>query len=171
MSFYKFETEFPKNKSYPISRYLLNGASSAMNVNGSVTNQTFSYTPPAGLISFIHGIQFFIFDNGTVDTNEFGQITALTNGLLVRATIDGVNRDIATIKNNIDITNFFPFETLVSNTGTGWLNQLDYYRGMMRFPIPLKLDQSAGDSVSIIVRDNLTGIDILNASVLGAIEV
>ena len=80
---------FPANQLYKL---LKDGSTSDMSVNGSVTAVSYQYLVPTDKIVFIEEINILVIDGGIVPT-KFGGITALTNGVLVRA----VDADLTTV--------------------------------------------------------------------------
>ena len=142
--------------------FLLNGASRAMNVDGSVTPATFTLAPTAGLIYKVDSLIFFISDNGTMDYTDFGVLVgALANGLLFRSKSNGNTKNIITVKDNIDIAMAFRPSSLLAATATnvGFFNDTDFYIGELPFESPITLKQSTADSIVAVVQDNLSDID------------
>lgn len=162
----------PPSPIKPVQGYLLNGASKAMNVNGTVGSPViFTQSPSvAGEVWVIKSLACFLFDNGITAQNTFGVIAALTNGLLIEVQSNGVLYTLPTIKDNVDLMHFFSNMPLVNASGTGWLNQIDYYFGRLFFETGITLKQTSGDFIRCKVQDNITAIDMLRMSVQGWAE-
>lgn len=146
------------------SQLCLNGAVFNMNVNGSVTAQNFTYTPATNFI--VTEIVLFLWDNGTTSPTSFGAITALTNGLQCKIRSQGTEYTICNMQNNIDVINYFPTFALITPT-SGFMETADLYRGSMRIGPGINLSTATTDYVRFTVRDNLTTLDHLRATVMG----
>jgi hypothetical protein len=148
--------------------YLLNSEASNMNVDGSSDNKTFKYEIPAGECWFLKCASVFLLDDGTMAHNSFGSIAELTNGLDFIIRKDGADFKIKEIKNNLDLMFSFPRNTMVGNSGTGFLNEDDYFFGARTFDDDeshMMLCGDDGDKIKIVVKDDLTAIEVLKASV------
>lgn len=139
-----------------------------MNVNGSITPKTFTYSPGGGISVGVTGLMVLLRDEGTTSFDKFGALTALSNGLLVQATISGISRALTTIKDNADLCTRFHFNqfgssailsilSIVTPEGFGASNNV--FIGFMEFQQPIILLDT--DSIDVIVQDNLTNIDSL----------
>lgn len=152
---------------------LLNSSSKSMKVDGSGTAKSFSYTTSQDGEKIV-ALTVTLKDEGTTDLNKFGAITALTNGVLVRRTIGGTTETIATIKDNSELSNVFSEYQHFGNsavlsilgvvTAQGFGNSNNVFKGKLVFPKPLGLNN--GDAVDMLVQDNLTNIDLLEAIVI-----
>lgn len=171
MKFYRPETLVPPRPIQPIERFLLNGSTKDMAVNGSVTPVLYSAAPTGSDIWIIKSMSLFIFASGTVDPKEFGDIAALTQGFLLSCQSAGVGYNIFNLQDNIDISNVFSDQNFTPARGSGWLNNVDLVRAVLKFPAPITLRAANGDFIRATVRDNLTGIDELRMSVSGFREV
>lgn len=139
---------------------LLNGVSQEMNVNGAVTPVEFTSSFVEDKI-FLKEIGFFILDNGTTTPSEFGNITALSNGLKIEIKSQGNIYQFQNLKDNMDIVNTFTTNPILPGTASGFLNNNDLYSGSFIFDIPIVLSSSTNDYIKFIVRDDLTQIDFL----------
>lgn len=147
---------------------LLNSSSKDLTVDGSSVNVTFSYSPGSGSVR-INALSCILKDDGTTDLNKFGVLTGLTNGLLIKATISGVDYQITVIKDNADFVtrfskNHFGSGAILSLLGVptpeGFGNSNNTFIGRMELPHPLILTDS--DAISVVVRDNISNVDYLN---------
>ena len=147
---------------------LLNSGAKAMNVNGSVTPQTFSYSPGNGSTVAIAGITILFKDEGTTSFDKFGAITALTNGVVMQVTLSDNTTAMTTVKDNADLCTRFHANQFGSGailsllsiaTPEGFGNSNNVFVGFMEFPNPIVLTNT--DSISVIIQDNLSNIDFM----------
>lgn len=153
---------------------LLNSGSKAMGVNGSVSNKTFSWSPGVGNSAALIGLSVVLKDEGTTSFDKFGAITALTNGLLIQITQDGVTRTITTIKDNADLCNMFPWSQfgngsilsiLGIGTPQGFGASNNVFVGSLESDPAFTIVLNDSDTVQAVVQDNLSAIDILQMTV------
>lgn len=169
-------TELTVQKQY--NGFLVDSSgSSAMDVNGSVTNQEFALTPPTGRVLYINSIRILL--NGTsleINTNDFRRFgmaavaPGLTNGLLVYVVQGDVQTNlfvdpIKTIGQFLDYAT--DFTNLVNSVGT----QEDFLSFDFRFDVPIVLVPGSNDKIVIMIRDNLTAIDLFKCVARGYQEV
>lgn len=76
-----------------LKSFLLNGASSDMAVNGSVTPVVFQYQADATVDSWLDKI-IFVLEDEQIGFNTFGDLAALTTGLDIQITQNGVTSSI-----------------------------------------------------------------------------
>lgn len=148
---------------YDNSHFLL-GGSDDMNVNGSVTPQNFVYAPPSGQVWYVESVSIIFLDAGTPTAQEFGNITSLTNGVRLIATIDSVEYTICHVQNNGQLTLCFLPNNYAAGVGGGWLDDQDAYAGSKVFHVPIRLNGTNGDKLTFRISDNLTGIDVFVAT-------
>lgn len=154
------------------SSYLLNGGSSNMLVDGSVTPVDFEVVADTGGITaktrLIENIRCF----GGGSNIKFGQFLSksggpLTNGILISLISAGETFTFEPIKSSESWKNIF-------STVPGTDFRLDIQSGSDQFiaqfrpPIPFQLEPNSSDKVQAQVRDNLTsGIQQLECYVFG----
>lgn len=147
---------------------LLNSGSKDMNVNGSIIPKTYSYSPGAGNSSQVKGLTCIVKDEGTTTFDKFGALTALSNGVLIQATVSGVTTTITTLKDNGDLAtrfnqNQFGNGAVVSVLGIitaqGWGGSNNIFAGYLEFSDLRPLVLSDSDTITITIQDNLTNID------------
>lgn len=155
---------------------LLNSGSKNMNVDGSSVNKVFSYSPGNGNSTQIIGLSCTLRDEGTTSLNKFGAITALTNGLLIQATVSGVTTTIATIKDNADLSNIFHYNQYGNSsvlsllgivTPQGFGNSNNVFVGHFDIELKQSILLTDTDSISVTIQDNLSGIDTLQVTCKG----
>ena len=136
---------------------LSNGGSFDMGVDGSVSNQSFSYTVPPDKSITIHTVTLFILSGSNFNYDEFGDESELTNG--IQFNIGGV--EVFNIKNNLDIASNF------LNVQSSFLgsNLRRFIMGVFDFKTPVMVQSD--EVIEMIVRDNLTGIEYIEASIKG----
>lgn len=143
-------------------KYLENGGSDDMTVDGSTTSVDFVVGPPSGQIWVVTNLGITIRDNGANDDSKFGAILGgLTNGLLVSQDIDGTEYDVMAYKNNLDLANGFTTASHFVGVGTGFINDANLFTGNMNFSPGVKLIGADGDQIIGRVRDDLTGLNNL----------
>lgn len=151
---------------------LLNGAAKSMSVNGSVTPQSFSYSPGTGSVQ-VNAITIVIRDEGNSALSNFGAISALNNGLQIKVNISGVEATLFNIKDNADMCAFFSEKCFGSSavlsllgitTPVGFGASNNIFCGEIDFNRPILLTDS--DSITAYVRDNLSAIDTLNMAII-----
>ncbi len=148
-----------------IVKPLLNSsASPSMNVNGSSTAVPFAYYVPAAEDYRLYSISIFVNDNDTFTPGDFAAITGqLTNGLLIQYQSYGVLREIAVIRNNMELMLAFRHDTLTSST-SGLLGTTGTFIGSIAIPKNVVITGRNTDFVRVIVRDNLTSVTFLRSS-------
>jgi hypothetical protein len=143
---------------------LLNGTSSAQNVDGSVTPQVFSFSPGTDETWYIEAVTFIFNDNGTANPGDYGCIAGgLTNGVLFEIKSNGVATSGQVIKNNIAVMQLFCEHPISPNSA--FLGQSPTYAGIIKVNNPFILKYSTGDYIRATIRDNLTGLNYQEISV------
>lgn len=144
IAFAKVELPQPLDTSTYIDEFLENSGSSNMNVDGSSTSVTFSNptTVPADKQLIISRLSIFIEGSTTLSTNKFGDVVALTNGVLLQLN----TQDLYLFKENLDI--ILRSEDF-SNQSTVLFSQIN-------FPEGLKV--SAANSLSAKIQDDLSSL-------------
>lgn len=147
-------------------KFLKNGASAEMNVNGSVTAVNFKYTATDTVL--IERVLFYMIDAG-IGYGEFGGLgSELTNGLEVKVfNASGVVlvdfMDGLTIKGNSDFAALAGSDVTAADTvGT---DCLPVRWTISKCGAPLIL--SVGEYLNVKVQDNLTGLTKFRAMVQG----
>lgn len=156
------------NGIWSCSNLLLNGTGTKeMDVDGDPTAKEFYWQPSTG-VYYINSIQFLIQDPGSSDVDDFGSISGgLSNGLLIEVKSNGVEYELANLKDNGDIVMCF-----IGNTGfsgddsTGFLDSADTFFGQWNSPqgVWSVIDSSQGDFVKATVRDDIRNLSFLRMS-------
>lgn len=137
-----------------------------MTVNGSVTPQEFQISPPAGTSWDVTKVVFHIEDSTTMDDGTFGGINALTNGIVLQSR-NGIYKNEFNIKRNGDFS-LFATKQYVDKppSGTGYaINATRTFAGQNETGVTIRLTE--GDTLVLIVQDDLTGLDVFNIVVHG----
>lgn len=149
---------------HPYFENLKDGSTIAMNVNGATTPKEYIFTADQYIL--VKQIAVVLADNAASDWNKFGGITALTNGLKIETVIGETTTQIALIKNNAQLANFF-YDNQFGSTSLGLLSTLigfggseNNFIGRMEF---VDHESSgillgAGDKIKVTVQDNLAGL-------------
>lgn len=145
--------------------------SKLMAVNGSSTQQIYSFTPGASETWFVESVCLFIQDSGTTGPNEFGangglfgQTVSMTNGLVLEVRSKGVVYEVCNVSDNIDLALRF-MSSYSQGSGAAWFNNNDTWLGEMKLLKPIRLNGADGDYIRFRVRDNLSSIDYLQTTV------
>lgn len=155
----------PKTDVRYFSRYLLNGASSDMIVNGSGTNVNFTYTPTTTV--YIHKLFLVMADDNIKNRSRFGDIT-ITNGVRIRASINASVNEIINLITNPEIGEFFDIVSYYTNE-LGADKPIVY--ASYTFDPVITLSNATSDYIQATVRDNLTGLKYFKMRVSGWLEV
>jgi hypothetical protein len=145
-------------------------ATKAMNVNGSSTTQIFQIGPvgvATGIYIDITRIMGYIQDGNAMDDSMFGGISGgLTNGIVFR-----LNNDVITnywnMKTNgqIGLLAFDANYTAKAPTGSYGFRFRNTYAGPSKHGVTLRI--SPGDTLELLVQDDLTGLEVFNMMAQG----
>ena len=154
----------------PLVTQLLNVSSKAMNVNGSSTNQVFSYSPGSNVNgnnnAELLSLSILLESTGTDAFNKFGKLTALANGLSVDLSVGGTSYNICLIKDNSDLVTMFPDNNFGSSAqGTlggavGFGASVGVFTGKMILN-DTSLVLNGTDSITVTVKDALSSLGTL----------
>lgn len=150
---------------------LLLSGSKALNVNGT-TPKTFAFT--ASTTVNIIGISCLLKDEGSTTFAKFGALTGLTNGVIIQWNVGGSTSNYMTLKDNADLTQAFPHHQHFGNsavlsilslaTPEGFGNTNNIFKGEINFSNLVILN--SGDSISAIIQDDLSAVDVFQMAVL-----
>lgn len=154
---------------FPARRFLLNGTSSNVAVNGSVTPVQFTLQPAAGTLFTAYELILNAYGTGNInDPTQFWSFAALPNGLASQISLNNVVMTGAgIIKNNFDMIQFLGGEFLGKTMGN-----FNIIRGQFDMTPALTLNGNRGDFFRIIVNDDLTiggAIGQLNIALRGSV--
>ena len=133
--------------------------------------QIYEIAPPAGQIWHLYRFITSIVHTTAADDSRFGNLAALTNGVILRRMLGGgeiatftnwkSNGDLAGDMFNVDYTD----KAGAGNFGTRARASIKIGTGAI-----LKLDGDAGDSVEIVIQDDLTTLVSYKVKFQGHIE-
>jgi len=165
----------PLDFSYGIGTFV-DSAITNLNANGSLsTPVTFGLrgtgSPPGVDISVdITRLIFHCITSGAVDLSTFGDLTALTNGLVLRKR-DGDCINIFNVKTNGEIAGImYDFDVTASTNpqqGVDGFTARLTFAGTNKIGVAVRLP--IGDDLEVIVQDNISGITLLEIMAEGHI--
>lgn len=134
-----------------------------MDVDGSTTAQSFIISgagPSSDVEIDITRIMISLETSGAVDLNKFGDLTKLTNGIVLRKTNSDV-RNIWNVKSNGEIANLcYDYDPhLASNPAQGQngANFRYSFAGQDKHGVAVRV--STGEALELIIQDDLTGLN------------
>lgn len=156
-----------------IIRFLSTG-DPELNINPGASAVSFDITIPeiSGTV-FSHivipRISLVLVDPGIMSPENFGSIPALTDGLLIKTVVNGIESEITSLKDNLDILTCFTGgqgQSGLPGAGAdfGLFDTADWIGGTMHFPLPLRLEPN--DRLFFEVCDDLTGVQNIRAACL-----
>lgn len=151
----------PINRVYTTAASLVAVSTLDMNVDGSVTPVTFSVLPFNLQRGAMEGVSMEMRDNAPMDFETFGGLPALLNGVVVRVNNgDGTYRNLYNFKSNGDIIERALIHSFFLNNGgnTRGFSSNIVWGGDANNGTTIPLDGSAGQSLEVIVQDDLTGL-------------
>ena len=153
----------PRKGSF-INQPLENGGSSEINVDGSVTPVSFIAEPNTNKNLIVYRL-LLVMEDASMSWTKFGGLTALTNGVDIKVTEDGTERDIVTdpIKTNRDFV-WNAYDVEIDNATTSVLRMRWTFQ---RAGTVLTLKDAQSDNIKIVVNDDLTGISYFKATAQG----
>jgi len=153
--------------------------SNDMRVNGSVNPVEFSITPPSVERDLYISTLFFTIADAGASLNQFGSITALTNGCTLRYNNKEGERIIRSgLTSNFEFGRMAGFQPAFGDGNTAFrannvvgaseafLFQYDFKR-INGFDYGLRLEGGTTQSLSIVINDNITGVDLFDCYVSG----
>lgn len=158
----------PFDSVFPVGSIVGIGVSN-MNVNGSVTPVVFSVRgadPGLDLVIDITKIRFTCITDSPVDLSKFGDIAALTRGVLLRRT-DGTVVNIITYKSNIEMLNWIPYAATNPAQGIDGFVATLRLGGQSEVGVVIRL--AAGEELEIVIQDDLQALTLLEALIIGHI--
>ena len=152
-------------KPHHFVKFLRNGGSKAMAVNGSVTPVVFSSGPPASKKWFVYELQVLISDLKVDSRLKFGDINGgAPNGVLCESFLSSTAREIFNLNDNSDTAVTFDYE-FSSKSDSALANEDALFVGNLKFQNVIVLDGDNSDVIRTTVRDNLSGLDQLRMTI------
>lgn len=162
----------------PFRQYFrLNGSlsgSNDMRVNGATTNQFFSILADQSEDIYIKTISVLIAD-ATATLNKFGNLTALTNGIVFRWVTTDIGETIIHegLKTNFNFIRLAQGQPAygdgatafqaanMSGTSEGYLPVIDLEK-VFGMQYGLRLRAGTNDKIEFVIRDDVSGVDEFN---------
>ncbi len=156
------------NQDNYLSEFLLSGASEDMAVDGSISAVEFSFMVPAARkVKLSRG--FITIEDGNTEftPSNFGQLTALSNGVEISITPSGGAKVILeTWITNREMRNtMFDFDNEFKQAGA-YIGRWSFGKDLGNSGYSL----AAGDKFSFLIQDLLTGLDFMSFRLKGNIE-
>jgi hypothetical protein len=146
----------------------IHSAEHDLSVNGSGNPQIYHITPPSGTQWDVTRMLFHIEGTAAMDTSKFGDISALTNGLVVRAT-DGQTQNIFNVKTNgefaeraYDIT----YDSKAPAGSTAFRCRRSF-GGQDKNGVVVRLTGATSDQLQVIVQDNCSSLEHMHVIAQG----
>jgi len=140
-------------------------------VDGSVTPVVYSVLPFSAQKGDMVRMIVTILDNADMDFETFGGIAALTNGCVLRVNNgDGTFRNLNNFKTNGDIIDQAFDHNFFENRGgsaRGFTSRLTW-GGPSKHGVVVRLDGTLGESLELVIQDDLTGLTQLHWTCQGS---
>lgn len=132
----------------------LNGASSDLAVNGSVTPVIFNILADPTRDKLVDFCALYFLDNGIKVEKFLGENSPLTNGILISIQSDGQMFEFFPIKRTVDLDVIFSTDSfnLVFSAGG------DYVAARFKPSVPFVLKSGTSDYIRVTIRDNLNSV-------------
>ena len=134
-------------------------ASTSLRVNGSVTPVVFKVAPLTGQTIDITRISLIIESANAMDFTQFGSITKLTNGCVLRIKrADGEYKNLINFKSNGDFIEEAVdpvFQDKKGGGGFGFTATL-IFAGQQNRGVVIRLDGTRGEQLELIVQDDIS---------------
>lgn len=157
----------PIDHVYPSASTLGRIVTSNMNVVGSLASpQIFTFRAGTDAVDVTRLLLTMIGGSSTMDDGKFGNITALTNGLVLRI-YNGLHKTIFNFKTNSEIKQFCYDVQYSENApaGDSGLVARITFGGSDKHGVVLRV--SGTDVIQWVVQDDLTGLSSIKGSVQG----
>jgi len=161
----------PIDKTYPIGatvdEVIIN-----MAVSGTLgAPQSFKLAPPTGKVIYVTSMIIHITHSTAADDSNFGDIAALTNGVVVRGRVGGNYGTLANWKDNKDIKlNAYTLD-YTDKAGGGTFSTSADGRLKERTGTVRRLDGDNSDYMEVLIQDDLTGLISFEIKLQGYVEV
>lgn len=127
-------------------------------------------TPPVAATWIITRIIFTMTHGTAGDLGLFGNLAALTNGVIMRAKLGGVYGTFTNWKTNSDIKNDM-FDVVFDTRSGGGGSYGTSGRGSFdKIGVGVKLEGSKGDFIELMLQDNLSGLTTYEMNAQGYIQ-
>ncbi len=141
-------------------------AKDQMAVDGSATTQIFEIGSPLGVAVDITRLMGYVQSGTAMDDTKFGDLTVLTNGVVLRVNSVEIN-NVWNVKTNGEI-GLLCFDSALSDrapAGSFGLRFRNTYAGPSKHGVTLRL--AAGDTLEVLIQDNLAGLESFRMTAQG----
>lgn len=148
----------PLNFNYPSATSVVARSTKEMNVDGSVTRQTFAVSPPIQSPVDITRVMFQMITTDYPELNMFGDIAGgLARGIVFRV-VNGINVNYFYAQDNADLSllMYDVKDYEAAKHGVNGLGGRMTYASPGKHGVAIRLE--TGDSLEVIIQDNLTSI-------------
>jgi hypothetical protein len=145
---------------HPINAEVVKVIHDMSSLIGSMASpQEFIASPEGDSICHVQRIVFSLVHGTAGDMALFGNLGALTNGVVIRAKQNGQYRTLANWKTNSDVKDDM-FDVVFDTRASGGGSYGTSGRWTLeRFGVDLRLDGSTSDAIEVYVQDDLTGLE------------
>jgi hypothetical protein len=142
-----------------------------LNVDGSTTAIVGDFKPPPGAVLDVNVVTILITDGTEMDDAKFGGIPALTRGIVLRKAQNGNGYiSIFNAKTNGQLSHRMKLEySSKAPAGVYGLRATKYINGQEGNGVAVRLDGDKGESLQILIQDNLTELTTFNMVIRGHI--
>lgn len=156
----------PIDHVYPSASTLGRIVTSNMAVDGSTTPEIFTFRAGADAVDIVRLIITMLGGSTAMDDGKFGNISALTNGMVLRI-YNGLHKTIFNFKTNRDIKQFCYDVQYSDNApaGSTGLSARITFGGQDKHGVVLRV--SDDDVIQWVIQDDLTGLTNLTGSAQG----
>lgn len=161
----------PLDKSYPIGSEVQHVVIDASGEVGTLANPiSYRIQPPPGITYNLRQAVAVIEMDLAGDSSKFGDITGgLTNGVITRASINGVVNTRTTIRTNLDFEDDTAIDVTYNQRAPagkyGVIVTYDFGAGGVYIP----LNGNTGDYFEILIQDNISSLNVARIKFLGYI--
>lgn len=143
-----------------------------MSVDGSIIPQVYFIKPAPGVKYDITRINLVIENNSTMDFSNFGGITKLTKGCVLRKK-DGIFKNYFNWKTNGDfVTRSFDFVIQAKTGGGVWaFTGRSTFGGQSKRGVVIRLDGDLNDELQVIIQDDLTSLNVMTIIAQGHVVI
>ncbi len=147
----------PTNSEYSQLNTIVARSTIELAVNGSSTRQTFEIANPFETAEDITRIMFLMLTSGVPTLPKFGDLDALTRGVVMRV-VNGERVNYWNVKSNADLAHMMydlKFYTVAGQGQNGLAGRFTF-AGPEKHGVAVRLNQ--GDTLEVIIQDDLTSL-------------
>jgi len=160
----------PVNNAYEIGTDIIEAVVDLSSAVGTLSSPaTYIYRPRADNVEHIYRIILSMTHAAAADDSKFGGIAALTNGVVLRAYINGQYGTFTNWKANSDIISDMYDVAYTDKTGGG-LNGTSARGSFIRVGVTIELRADRGDFLELLVQDDITALESFKIKAQGHVE-